>query len=212
VSRIFLPTNPVLNFVFFLFRCGEPIYKRLMTLRYQDFITTKDGRDISRSLVTALINQQIAQQISVDTISEVLQSRCGSFCSMDDVKYFKAQESLRKATETANPDERARCLHESLKYVFLGCLFVPFLIISADCSSMELASWTFKASQRSLRIIDNVLTQQAQSSYLSAAPKNSTQPTKAGTIGSLVAPEAKQILEGQCIRNDGHVIRFALIH
>lgn len=132
-------------------RAGDDIFKRLIGLQYRGLITTKDGRDVARALVTAVINQQIAQQTSVrpviytfqhishtpyqvDTISEVLQSRCGSFCSMDDVKYFKvrgvpfvdysplfttfqAQESLRKAMETRNPDERSRCLQESLKFV-----------------------------------------------------------------------------------------------
>ncbi|KAF8527887.1 nucleoporin [Hysterangium stoloniferum] len=90
--------------------CGDAIFRRLITLRYCDLITTKDGRDVARALVTAVINQQIAQQTSVDTISEVLQSRCGSFCSLDD-----AQESLRKATETSSPEERTKYLQESLR-------------------------------------------------------------------------------------------------
>ncbi|GJJ09444.1 hypothetical protein Clacol_003667 [Clathrus columnatus] len=114
--------------------CDPQILKKFLGLQYRDLVTTKEGRDVARALVTVVINQQIAQQTSVctalfsyyaisksqtalqvDTISEVLQSRCGSFCSMDDVKYFKAQESLRKASETHSAEERARCLHESLK-------------------------------------------------------------------------------------------------
>lgn len=88
---------------------------------------------ISRALVNVVIDQQIGQQISVsltcrlrcvysahlliqvDTISEVLQQRCGSFCSTDDVMLYKAKESIRKAAETRNPTERQNCLAEALR-------------------------------------------------------------------------------------------------
>lgn len=42
---------------------------------------------------------------------------------------MQAQESLRKATETKNPDERARCLQESLKSVIFIVCFCPSLTI-----------------------------------------------------------------------------------
>ena len=92
--------------------------------------------------MNAIIHQQIGQQISVsvphtkrtphdlvgadvsfclskqiDTISEVLQQRCGSFCRADDVILFKAMEGMRRANETRDPAERRECLQESLRYV-----------------------------------------------------------------------------------------------
>lgn len=46
-------------------RAGDATFKRLIGLQYRGLITTKDGRDVARALVTAVINQQIAQQTSV---------------------------------------------------------------------------------------------------------------------------------------------------
>jgi nuclear pore complex protein Nup155 len=100
---------------------------------FEDLITTQHGMTISRALVNVVIDQQIGQQISaspfiddsdafrltlaqVDTISEILQQRCGSFCSTDDVMLYKAKESIRKAAETRNPAERHKYLAEALRF------------------------------------------------------------------------------------------------
>jgi nuclear pore complex protein Nup155 len=125
---------------------------------------------ISRALVNVVIDQQIGQQISVrfpvqpllstfsfilkityfpqvDTISEILQHRCGSFCSTDDVMLYKvcnlltadfifslswrqAKENIRKAAETRNPTERQRHLAEALRFMFLVCIYRAQLISS----------------------------------------------------------------------------------
>jgi nuclear pore complex protein Nup155 len=90
--------------------CDLPIQKLVNSLTYEQLITTQDGIAVSRALVNVVINQQIGQQISVssielpvvlnynmsvsqvDTISEVLQQRCGSFCSTDDVLLYKVSK------------------------------------------------------------------------------------------------------------------------
>ena len=58
-------------------------------MSYADLLTTSKGRDVARSLVSTIINMQIGQNLSVDAISDVLQQRCGSFCSADDVLLYK---------------------------------------------------------------------------------------------------------------------------
>lgn len=86
--------------------CDPEIQKLVSSLTFEDLITVDKGVTASRALVNVIINQQIGQQISVsrscvtatsrilicaqvDTISEVLQQRCGSFCSTDDVMLYK---------------------------------------------------------------------------------------------------------------------------
>ena len=64
-------------------------------MTYADLLTTSKGRDIARSLVSAIINIQIGQNLSVDAISDVLQQRCGSFCSADDVLLYKVRTFYR---------------------------------------------------------------------------------------------------------------------
>ena len=60
-------------------------------MSYADLLTTTKGRDVARSLVSTIINMQIGQNLSVDAISDVLQQRCGSFCSADDVLLYKVR-------------------------------------------------------------------------------------------------------------------------
>ncbi|KAH7104672.1 nucleoporin-domain-containing protein [Auriculariales sp. MPI-PUGE-AT-0066] len=101
-------------------QCDQPTRDALNTLSYDDLISSKKGRDVARGLVNAIINHQIAQQTSVDTISELLQQRCGSFCSTDDVLMYKAIENLRKAKETRDATERNQCLRTSYKFFAKG--------------------------------------------------------------------------------------------
>lgn len=69
--------------------CSSETQSTLLTLTYQDLLTNKKGKDVARALVSAVINQQIGRQLSVDAISDTLQQRCGSFCSADDVLMYK---------------------------------------------------------------------------------------------------------------------------
>lgn len=60
-------------------------------------------------LGTELIN------IQIDTLSELLQQRCGSFCQPGDVVLYKAEESIRRAESARDPSERTDYLNESLR-------------------------------------------------------------------------------------------------
>lgn len=79
-------THYVVNLVY---RCPDDLAKTLVNMTYADLLTTNTGRDIARNLVSAIINIQIGQNLSIDAISDVLQQRCGSFCSADDVLLYK---------------------------------------------------------------------------------------------------------------------------
>ena len=78
-------------------------------MTFEELITGQNGVAVSRALVNVIIDQQIGQQIAVsdtaplglynltpwtyqvDTISDILQTRCGSFCSTDDVMLYKVR-------------------------------------------------------------------------------------------------------------------------
>ncbi|KAH8099410.1 nucleoporin [Cristinia sonorae] len=96
-------------------QCEPDAQKMIAGLTFEQLVTDANGVQASRALVNVIINQQIGQQINVDTISEVLQQRCGSFCSTDDVMLYKARENVRKASETSSPIERQNWLGESLR-------------------------------------------------------------------------------------------------
>lgn len=75
-------------------------------MTYKDFLTTPEGRKVSRQLVTNLIEQQIGQEHGVsyfgheffvradhqiDTLSETLQRECGTFSQPGDVVVYKVR-------------------------------------------------------------------------------------------------------------------------
>ncbi|KAL1918592.1 uncharacterized protein VTP21DRAFT_2614 [Calcarisporiella thermophila] len=97
----------------------------LAGLTYESVLTTQKGRELCRDLVTAVIKKQASQQqLNMDSLSEVLRKRCGTFCSADDVIYYMAIEQLRKARDTADYHERQQLLTESLN---LFCRVARFL-------------------------------------------------------------------------------------
>lgn len=52
--------------------CQPATQQALLKLTYQDLLTTQVGRDTARSLVSAIINQQIGRQLSVRSYLTVL--------------------------------------------------------------------------------------------------------------------------------------------
>ncbi|KAI9775046.1 MAG: hypothetical protein M1839_001598 [Geoglossum umbratile] len=85
-------------------------------LTYERLFATKNGKELAKELVKAIVNRSIANGSNVDTIAEALRRRCGSFCSADDAIIFKAQELLKKASEAGGTSDLGRnLLRESLR-------------------------------------------------------------------------------------------------
>ncbi|KAF8647929.1 hypothetical protein AX16_006461 [Volvariella volvacea WC 439] len=118
-------------------QCDPSIQQSILAQTFEDLITTQNGIVISRALVNVVIDQQIGQQISVDAISEVLQTRCGSFCSTDDVMLYKAKENVRKAVETRNLSERENWLAESLRLFIKGARILEFEKLREICGDYQ---------------------------------------------------------------------------
>jgi nuclear pore complex protein Nup155 len=83
---------------------------RVRQLTFQGLFSDKEGREIARELVKAIVNRNIAKGSNVESVAEALRRKCGSFCSSDDVVIFKAQESLKKAADSGANAERGRML------------------------------------------------------------------------------------------------------
>lgn len=79
-------------------------------LTYHGLFAVKEGKELARELVKAIVNRNIAKGSNVETIAEALRRKCGSFCSSDDVVIFKAQENLKKAADVGANAERGRLL------------------------------------------------------------------------------------------------------
>ncbi|KAF8922648.1 nucleoporin [Mucidula mucida] len=118
-------------------KCPPDIQKMFTPQTFEDLITSQNGMTVSRALVNVVIDQQIGQQLSVDTISEVLQQRCGSFCSSDDVMLYKAKENIRKAVETRNTQEREIWLSDSLRLYIKGARILDLEKLREICGDFQ---------------------------------------------------------------------------
>lgn len=96
-------------------KCSPETQQALSALTFQDLLTSQNGREVARQLVTALIELQIGAELSIDTLSSILQQRCGTFVQPGDVVLYKAQEALQRAEKTRDPLERSEQLAESLR-------------------------------------------------------------------------------------------------
>ncbi|KAI0662717.1 nucleoporin [Cubamyces menziesii] len=154
-------------------QCDPEIQKLASTLTFEELITVEKGVTASRALVNVIINQQIGQQISVDTISEVLQQRCGSFCSTDDVMLYKARENVRKAVETRNPMERQTWLGESLRLFMKGARNLEFDKLREICGDYQELNYAKGAVELPLHCAQAFDTDlQGQEYWIAGCPAN----------------------------------------
>lgn len=61
----------------------------------------------------------------IDTLSEILQQRCGTFIQPGDVVQYKAEESMRRAEATRDPLEKTESLAESLRLFIRAAGSIP---------------------------------------------------------------------------------------
>jgi nuclear pore complex protein Nup155 len=84
-------------------------------MTFQDLFSVKEGRDLAKALVKAIVNRNIARGSNVESVAEALRRKCGSFCSADDVMIFRGQEAIKKAGDLGANAERGRLrLNDSL--------------------------------------------------------------------------------------------------
>lgn len=84
-------------------------------LTYENLVISDNGREIAKLLINLLINKQVDNNFSVDTISEMLRQKCPTFCSPDDVTLYKGVEHLQRSSHIGSLREREDHLAESLR-------------------------------------------------------------------------------------------------
>jgi nuclear pore complex protein Nup155 len=90
--------------------------QQVQQMTYETLFSSTQGKDLAKELVKAIVNRNIASGSNVDTVTDALRRRCGSFCSADDCVIFKAQEQLKRASDQSASSESSRgLLNESLR-------------------------------------------------------------------------------------------------
>ncbi|KAJ1725920.1 hypothetical protein LPJ61_005547, partial [Coemansia biformis] len=88
--------------------------RQLAGIAFSQLVCGDAGREACRELILALINTQMKQDISIDSLSDVLTKRCASMFSASDVMLYKALELLRGARESEEGTEASDLAQEAL--------------------------------------------------------------------------------------------------
>ncbi|KAJ3057344.1 hypothetical protein HK097_008438 [Rhizophlyctis rosea] len=65
---------------------------------FASLITSDDGRNLCKDLMSALVEKQISDQSGVNIVNDKLRQQCPSICRDNDAAYYKGIELLRTAT------------------------------------------------------------------------------------------------------------------
>ena len=99
-----------------LLSVDNAVRMKVRELSFEKLFSHSEGKDIAKDLVKAIVNRNIDKGSNVDTVADSLRRRCGNFCSPEDVVIFKAQELLKRASQSgANTEVGRKLLNESLK-------------------------------------------------------------------------------------------------
>ncbi|KAG7661066.1 NUP170 [[Candida] subhashii] len=89
----------------------------LLCLTFKDLLLpNREVKNLVKDLLSSIINKNILKGGSIDLIASSLQTRCGSFCSTDDVFIFKAIENLTRAKKIGSRDNdlKVKCLQNAV--------------------------------------------------------------------------------------------------
>jgi len=103
-----------------------PTDKEFEELTFENLVITENGRRLAKTVITVIINNQVDNQVSVDTISEMLRQKCPTFCSPTDVMLYKGIESLQRSKCVQSDRERDEYLAESLRLFSLVADSIQF--------------------------------------------------------------------------------------
>ncbi|PVU87536.1 hypothetical protein BB559_005997 [Furculomyces boomerangus] len=97
----------------------ESIKVQLSKMSLSEITTSPAARNLCRELVISMISGRISKSEMIESISEVLEKKCGSYFSKQDVKLYRALEYLRVAQSlnesNSEPEQQRALLHECLE-------------------------------------------------------------------------------------------------
>ncbi|KAI5960396.1 NUP170 [Candida pseudojiufengensis] len=94
-----------------------PNQANLLSISFRDLLLpNREIKNLIKDLLSSIINSNIVKGGSIDVIASSLQTRCGSFCSTNDVFIFKAIENLTKAKKIGSRDVdlKLKCLKNAV--------------------------------------------------------------------------------------------------
>ncbi|KAI8826369.1 Nup133 N terminal like-domain-containing protein [Chytriomyces cf. hyalinus JEL632] len=94
--------------------------KYLLEESFMNLVTMDWGREVAKKIFTKIVQVQIAQGVAITDLCDLAQSKCPTFCCVEDVVLFKGMELLTKA-KSENGDMGRALLAEALN-LFINIL------------------------------------------------------------------------------------------
>ncbi|KAJ2812839.1 hypothetical protein H4S07_001108, partial [Coemansia furcata] len=85
----------------------------LAGIPFSQLAASESGRVACKELILALINSQLKQHVSIDSVSDVLSKHCSTIFSSSDVALYKALEYLKLAAEAEEGAESVNLANEA---------------------------------------------------------------------------------------------------
>lgn len=98
----------------------------LSGMTFELLVVSNKGKQVAKTLMTALVNSQINKELGVEGIISSLQQRCPSICESSDVILYKGMEHLRSAKSFSGQGTTGQDLHEALRYEFSISTFLMY--------------------------------------------------------------------------------------
>ncbi|KAJ2081038.1 hypothetical protein H4R24_002653 [Coemansia sp. RSA 988] len=111
--------------------------KTLSGIEFNQLVCGERGRLACKELILVLINSQLKQNMSIDSLSDVLSKRCSSMFSTADVALYKALESLKLAGECEEGTEANDLAAEALSLLTGIAGTLSAVQLREICSSFE---------------------------------------------------------------------------
>ncbi|KAJ2869104.1 hypothetical protein GGH93_006264 [Coemansia aciculifera] len=93
---------------------SEAQRKTLSGILFSQLVSSETGKLSCKELILALINSQLKQHFSIDSVSDVLSKSCSSIFSASDTALYKALEYLKLAAEAEEGAEAVTLANEAL--------------------------------------------------------------------------------------------------
>ncbi|PIA16802.1 nucleoporin-domain-containing protein [Coemansia reversa NRRL 1564] len=111
--------------------------KTLSGIEFNQLVCGERGRLACKELILVLINSQLKQHMSIDSLSDVLSKRCSSMFSAADVSLYKALESLKLAGECEEGTETNDLAAEALNLLTDIAGTLSIVQLREICNSFE---------------------------------------------------------------------------
>lgn len=78
-------------------RVDKVVISQLEHLTFENLISSADGSNILKRLISAYIDAQIAENVEVEHVGRILKQVCPTLCQQVDILFYKGKEALNKA-------------------------------------------------------------------------------------------------------------------